>query len=145
MTKVALGELRNAEALGLKLALGLLDRPLSGEDHHRCAHACEDLGFSQLELGGEIAFNLGSNDDTCPSRCGEASRGAGVLRLAALSYQLPAQHSRTIDVRRDDCLFGVCFLGLRRRIIGAGDPTRGHPQNRRSFRPHYPRAYLWEN
>jgi hypothetical protein len=42
--KVAVGELRGPQALGLKLALGLLDRPLSGKGVGGEGDACAELG-----------------------------------------------------------------------------------------------------
>jgi hypothetical protein len=37
-----------------------------------------------------------------------------MLRPSAFSYQIAVQHSTTINVASDDCLFVVCVLALQR-------------------------------
>jgi hypothetical protein len=77
-----------ATALGLKMPLCLLDRPLSRQHPDRHAPVCEELGLSS-----DLLYALVSLDHwIAPVGCGQSWRGGGPLRQLALSYHARVAH-----------------------------------------------------
>ena len=117
--KVALGELRNAEALGLELMLRGFQRPLSGKGVGGKGHACAEVG---------LMYVVKSNDDF-PPRLFVVVRPAS-RRDHASAGRLPLSHPN--NATNNTCRFYLLLLASATRHWREGFEGGRYPQNRRS-------------
>jgi hypothetical protein len=125
-----------ATALGLKMPLCLLDRPLSRQHPDRHAHVCEELGLSS-----DLLYALVSLDHwIAPVGRGQSLRGGGPLRQLALSYHDAGRSPN--GYRCSPALssaFCCCLLHLG-ALIAEGRVGQPHPQIRSAWIAQYPLA-----